>query len=38
MKDVYLSERSGATEDAGESTGKLLPDAVPEAQADTASR
>jgi hypothetical protein len=38
MKDVYLSERSGAIEDAGESTVKLLPDVVPEARADPASR
>lgn len=38
MKDVYLSERAGATEDAGEPTEELLTDVAPEAQAGTAGR
>jgi EmrB/QacA subfamily drug resistance transporter len=38
MKDVYLSERAGATEDAGDPTEELLPDVAPEAQAGTAGR
>jgi hypothetical protein len=32
MKDVYLSERAGGTEDAGETTGELLPDVSPAPQ------
>jgi hypothetical protein len=38
VRDVYLSKRAGATEDAGKLTKKLFPNVVPEAQVDTVRR